>query len=117
VIGDVRQPILAVWGDVDSFTPLVGPTGRLFQRLAAERANVELVVVSAGHVPHDDNPRAVRDALIPFLRAHWPPLAASSAVAAADGCAGVVDSGDRRRSDGGVGAMPSAISDPDDDAS
>jgi pimeloyl-ACP methyl ester carboxylesterase len=90
VVGGVRQPILAVWGDTDAFTPLDGPTGRLFARLAAERENAELVVIPAGHVPHDDNPAGVLDALIPFLRTHLPSLAATPC-APVDGSAAQID--------------------------
>lgn len=100
VVGGVRQPILAVWGDDDAFTPLNGPTGRLFSRIAAERDNAAMVVITAGHVPHDDNPAAVRDALVPFLRAHLPALT-SKAGAAADSCA--VRRSSEAESDGAVG--------------
>lgn len=69
----VNAPILAIWGDADSFTPLDGPTGKLFSRLAEERpGRAALRVVEAGHVPHDDNPAAVLAAALPFLREHLP---------------------------------------------
>jgi pimeloyl-ACP methyl ester carboxylesterase len=73
MVDSVRAPILAVWGDRDTFTPLDGPTGRLFTRLALERPDsAAMRVVEAGHAPHDDNPQAVINVLLPFLRTHLP---------------------------------------------
>lgn len=73
IVDKVRLPILAVWGDRDSFTPLDGPTGRLFSQLAQERPeSVAMRIIKAGHVPHDDDPPAALDAILPFIRTHLP---------------------------------------------
>ncbi|KAG8465951.1 hypothetical protein KFE25_005521 [Diacronema lutheri] len=74
LVSRVRVPILAIWGERDTFTPLDGPTGRLFAQLARERpASVAMRVIDAGHVPHDDDPAAVLAELLPFLAAHLKP--------------------------------------------
>lgn len=67
VVPDVDVPILAIWGDRDNFTPLSDPVGRMFTRLAADQtADVQLSVIRAGHVPHDDAPEQVLEALLPW---------------------------------------------------
>jgi pimeloyl-ACP methyl ester carboxylesterase len=38
-------PILTLWGDRDTFTPMDGPVGRYFQSLPAARENTEFVTL------------------------------------------------------------------------
>ncbi|KAJ1487107.1 Alpha/Beta hydrolase protein, partial [Baffinella frigidus] len=56
-IDQVQVPMLMVWGDEDEITPLGSGYGPYFtEQLRGERDNIELKVVNAGHVPHDDAP-------------------------------------------------------------
>ncbi|KAJ1635468.1 Alpha/Beta hydrolase protein [Pavlovales sp. CCMP2436] len=71
LVDGIQLPVLAVWGEQDTFTPLLGSTGRLFSRMAVERPETfAMRIIEAGHVPHDDNPSAVLDELLPFLQMH-----------------------------------------------
>ena len=66
-------PLLVLWGDADTFTPLGGPVGEFFAaELCAPRGRpgarfAELA--SCGHCPHDDRPEAVHGELLPWLAA------------------------------------------------
>lgn len=63
----VKCPVRLVWGDADNFTPLEGPYGQYFKELADERRDVTLRMVSAGHIPHDDNADEVHAQVMPWL--------------------------------------------------
>ncbi|KAK1568979.1 hypothetical protein Q3G72_031196 [Acer saccharum] len=69
-------PVLVLWGDQDTFTPLDGPVGKYFSSLPAQNSNVKLFVLEGvGHCPHDDRPDLVHQKLLPWL-AHLPATAA-----------------------------------------
>eukprot|EP00898_Chlorokybus_atmophyticus_P001218 jgi/Chlat1/2097/Chrsp17S02835 len=70
LIERVRAPLLLVWGDRDTFTPLDGPVGRFFLNLPAANPLVNLVILpGVGHCPHDDAPELVHAKLLPWLAA------------------------------------------------
>ena len=58
------MPVLLVWGDTDSVTPLW--QGEALRALIPG-ATLE-IVRGAGHIPHLEDPEAFRRALGPFLR-------------------------------------------------
>lgn len=58
------RPVLIIWGKQDATVPIAAST-----RLLVAFPKGEFVVVdSAGHLPHWENPRAVHPALLAFLR-------------------------------------------------
>lgn len=64
----ISLPVLLLWGDQDSFTPLDGPVGKYFSSLPSELTNVSLFVLEGvGHCPHDDRPDLVHEKLLPWL--------------------------------------------------
>ncbi|KAK2664714.1 hypothetical protein Ddye_003288 [Dipteronia dyeriana] len=72
----ISLPVLVLWGDQDTFTPLDGPVGKYFSSLPAQNSNVKLFVLEGvGHCPHDDRPDLVHQNLLPWL-AHLPAIAA-----------------------------------------
>lgn len=63
-----RAPKLLVWGEDDTFQPLT-----YAERFAAEVPNTELVrIAAAGHIPMENAPAAVADALYAFFSARSP---------------------------------------------
>jgi pimeloyl-ACP methyl ester carboxylesterase len=65
----VSAPLLVLWGDADTLTPLDSPVGQFFAALPAERRDTEFVLLEgAGHVPYDDRPDLVHAALLPWVR-------------------------------------------------
>jgi len=64
----IQCPIQLVWGDRDPFTPLDGPYGQYFQKVAETRTNVGLTVVPGGHCPHDDCPAESDAAALAWLQ-------------------------------------------------
>ncbi|GMY08880.1 pheophytinase, chloroplastic [Fagus crenata] len=68
----ISLPVLLLWGDQDTFTPLDGPVGKYFSSLPSQLPNVSLFVLEGvGHCPHDDRPELVHEKLLPWL-AHLP---------------------------------------------
>uniref|UniRef100_A0A2N9G0X7 AB hydrolase-1 domain-containing protein n=1 Tax=Fagus sylvatica TaxID=28930 RepID=A0A2N9G0X7_FAGSY len=68
----ISLPVLLLWGDQDTFTPLDGPVGKYFSSLPSQLPNVSLFVLEGvGHCPHDDRPDLVHEKLLPWL-AHLP---------------------------------------------
>ncbi|GJP57017.1 hypothetical protein CLOM_g16057 [Closterium sp. NIES-68] len=64
----IAAPLLLLWGEQDPFTPLDGPVGRFFSLLPQQRPRTTLVTLPhCGHCPHDDQPLAVHQALLPWL--------------------------------------------------
>lgn len=63
----IKIPVLLIWGDDDTFTPLNGAYGSYMQGLAQTVANVSFKTVRAGHIPHDDNPAEVHALALPWL--------------------------------------------------
>ncbi|XP_010252240.1 PREDICTED: uncharacterized protein LOC104593880 [Nelumbo nucifera] len=64
----ISIPVLVLWGDQDSFTPLDGPVGKYFSSLPFELPNLSLYVLEGvGHCPHDDRPDLVHEKLLPWL--------------------------------------------------
>lgn len=62
-LGELTLPVLVITGDDDRIVPAEQSV-----RLADELPNAELVVVPAcGHVPHEECPQAVMDAITAFL--------------------------------------------------
>jgi pimeloyl-ACP methyl ester carboxylesterase len=62
-LAELKLPVLVVTGDSDTIVPT-----ELSVRLAEELPNAELEVVPAcGHVPHEECPQAVLDAIQAFL--------------------------------------------------
>jgi pimeloyl-ACP methyl ester carboxylesterase len=65
----ISSPMLVVWGDTDSFTPLDGPVGQYFKGLAGIRENTDfLLLQDVGHCPQDDRPEMLHKELLPWLR-------------------------------------------------
>ncbi len=58
------RPVLIVWGKQDSTVPIIASK----QLLAAFPKSQFVVVDSAGHLPHWEDPRTVHPALLAFLR-------------------------------------------------
>ncbi|CAI6012771.1 unnamed protein product [Closterium sp. NIES-65] len=64
----IEAPLLLLWGEQDPFTPLDGPVGRFFSHLPQQRPLTTMLTVPlCGHCPHDDQPVAVHQALLPWL--------------------------------------------------
>ncbi|CAI5524276.1 unnamed protein product [Closterium sp. Naga37s-1] len=64
----MEAPLLLLWGEQDPFTPLDGPMGRFFSHLPQHRPLTTMVTLPlCGHCPHDDQPVAVQQALLPWL--------------------------------------------------
>ncbi|KAE9619121.1 hypothetical protein Lal_00047097 [Lupinus albus] len=65
---NISMPVLLLWGDQDTFTPLDGPIGKYFSSLPSQQENVKLFVLEGvGHCPHDDRPELVHEKLLPWL--------------------------------------------------
>ena len=70
LVDKVKCPILVVWGEKDSLTPIDGPVGRYFKGLPSLRKGSLSRFVTlprVGHCPMDEAPEQVMEALIPFL--------------------------------------------------
>eukprot|EP00440_Ansanella_granifera_P055846 gb/GFBE01060528.1/.p1 GENE.gb/GFBE01060528.1/~~gb/GFBE01060528.1/.p1 ORF type:complete len:429 (+),score=90.66 gb/GFBE01060528.1/:1-1287(+) len=72
LLPSVICPVRLIWGTKDTVTPLTGEAayyGQYFRDLAADEAmhHISLQEVNAGHVPQDDAPEAVHDAMLPWL--------------------------------------------------
>jgi len=68
----VDLPLKVIWGDQDSLTPIQGDVGSFLQQLAKERKSIDFEIISAGHLPHDENPMAVNKAVLEWLaREPW----------------------------------------------
>ncbi|GJV56946.1 pheophytinase, chloroplastic [Tanacetum coccineum] len=66
----IKIPVLILWGDEDTFTPLDGPVGKYFSSLPSHVPNISLCILQGvGHCPHDDRPNLVHDKLVPWLSA------------------------------------------------
>ncbi|KAF6139647.1 hypothetical protein GIB67_033651 [Kingdonia uniflora] len=64
----ISLPVLILWGDQDTFTPLDGPVGKYFSSLPSQSSNISLFVLKGvGHCPHDDRPDLVHAKLLPWL--------------------------------------------------
>ncbi|KAI4339671.1 hypothetical protein MLD38_024586 [Melastoma candidum] len=64
----LKLPVLVLWGDQDTFTPIDGPVGKYFSTLPSKLENVQLFMLEGvGHCPHDDRPELVHDKLLPWL--------------------------------------------------
>ena len=48
----IAEPLLVLWGDRDTFTPIDGPVGRYFRRLPGVRERTQLKVLPG----HSSNP-------------------------------------------------------------
>ena len=60
----ITMPTLLLWGDSDGMVPM--KYAEAFQSLLP---NASLKVIEkAGHLPQDERPAAVVDAILPFLR-------------------------------------------------
>ncbi|OIV90703.1 hypothetical protein TanjilG_15089 [Lupinus angustifolius] len=65
---NISMPVLLLWGNQDTFTPLDGPVGKYFSSLPFQQENVKLFVLEGvGHCPHDDRPELVHEKLLPWL--------------------------------------------------
>ncbi|CAK0806647.1 unnamed protein product, partial [Prorocentrum cordatum] len=62
-------PLKVIWGEKDNLTPIDGDVGSFLLDLSRKRADVDFEVISAGHIPHDDNPDAVNSSMLGWLRA------------------------------------------------
>jgi pimeloyl-ACP methyl ester carboxylesterase len=62
-------PMKVIWGEKDNLTPIDGDVGSFLSDLSQRRADVDFETISAGHIPHDDNPRVVNDSMVGWLRA------------------------------------------------
>ena len=60
-------PIHLIWGDKDAVTPLIGGVGQYYQTMALNRDHVSFQVVSAGHIPFDDNPIDSHESMVQWL--------------------------------------------------
>ena len=60
-------PIHLIWGDDDAVTPLGGGVGQYYRNMALNRNHVSFQVVSAGHIPFDDNPRDSHESMVQWL--------------------------------------------------
>lgn len=68
LIPKIRAPLLVLWGDRDTFTPVDGPVGQFMQKLPSSRPDTKFVLLpDVGHCPHDDRPELVHDQLLPWL--------------------------------------------------
>jgi len=66
----VSTPIHAVWGDDDAVTSLEEVVGKYYGSLAEDpERRVSLDVVSAGHIPFDDNPEDSNGSMLRWLNA------------------------------------------------
>ncbi|CAL5436712.1 unnamed protein product [Camellia sinensis] len=64
----INLPVLVLWGDQDTLTPLDGPVGKYFSSLPAQLPNISLFILEGvGHCPHDDRPDLVHEKLLPWL--------------------------------------------------
>ncbi|KAL1542805.1 pheophytinase, chloroplastic [Salvia divinorum] len=64
----ISLPVLLLWGDQDSFTPIDGPVGKYFSSLPEQLPSVSLFMLEGvGHCPHDDRPDLVHKKLLPWL--------------------------------------------------
>lgn len=64
----ISMPVLVLWGDQDTLTPLDGPVGKYFTAISSQLPNVTLSVLEGvGHCPHDDRPELVHEKLLPWL--------------------------------------------------
>lgn len=62
-----QHPLLVLWGDKDPWTPIKG--SQIYQDLAADHQGVEFhSIPGAGHCPHDENPDAVNERIIDWLK-------------------------------------------------
>eukprot|EP00435_Cladocopium_sp_Y103_P056015 s1283_g18.t1 len=60
-------PMKVIWGDQDTLTPIKGDVGSFLTELAKERSSIDFEIISAGHLPHDENPEAVNKAVLTWL--------------------------------------------------
>lgn len=60
-------PMKVIWGDQDTLTPIKGDVGSFLTELAKERSSIDFEIISAGHLPHDENPEAVNKAVLAWL--------------------------------------------------
>ncbi|CAI5457778.1 unnamed protein product [Closterium sp. Yama58-4] len=68
LLPQIEAPLLLLWGEQDPFTPLDGPVGRFFSQLPQHRPLTTMLTLPlCGHCPHDDQPVAVQQALLPWL--------------------------------------------------
>ncbi|XP_010553931.1 PREDICTED: uncharacterized protein LOC104823867 isoform X2 [Tarenaya hassleriana] len=68
LIPNLTIPVLVLWGDKDSLTPLDGPVGKYFSSLPGQLPNFSLYVLEGvGHCPQDDRPDLVHERLLPWL--------------------------------------------------
>lgn len=68
LMGQLQCPLLLLWGEEDPFTPMDGPVGKFFQKLAESRPNTQFIKLKGvGHCPHDDRPDLVHEQLLPWL--------------------------------------------------
>lgn len=62
------MPVLVLWGDRDTLTPIDGPVGKYFTALPSQLPNISLTMLEGvGHCPHDDRPELVHEKLLPWL--------------------------------------------------
>ena len=65
----ITAPMLVVWGDTDTFTPLDGPVGQYFKGLAGIRDKTDFLLLrDVGHCPQDDRPELLHETLLPWLK-------------------------------------------------
>ncbi|EFJ39899.1 hypothetical protein VOLCADRAFT_108436 [Volvox carteri f. nagariensis] len=65
---DVKGPLLVLWGDKDTITPVDGPLGRFLQALPGCRPETTFKMLEdVGHCLHDDKPDLVHGELLPWL--------------------------------------------------
>jgi pimeloyl-ACP methyl ester carboxylesterase len=63
-----KIPIKLVWGDDDAIASVKGGVGQFYTKLSEnEDVNVSLDIISAGHVPFDDNPIQSNDLFLEWL--------------------------------------------------
>lgn len=66
---ETTVPIHLVWGSSDQVTPLEGPVGQFFTRLAdEEESNVSIEVVESGHIPFDEVPDTSNGSMLRWLK-------------------------------------------------
>ena len=53
----IAAPLLVLWGDRDTFTPIDGPVGRYFRRLPDVRERTQLQVLPGGNQKSDQSLR------------------------------------------------------------
>ncbi|GLC39668.1 hypothetical protein PLESTB_001862600 [Pleodorina starrii] len=84
LIPDLKGPLLVLWGDKDTLTPVDGPVGRFLQALPGRRPETTFKMLQdVGHCLHDDKPELVHAELLPWLERVMAGLPACGDVVAA----------------------------------